>query len=202
MLELVNASSHSLSQVWIVAGDHFLTAGALAAGARLEQRLPRPGQDNQLSTYKFLRRHGVEFQTVVEASSGMSVPRVHTIDPAEMIRKLEAKVRASGKVKILLGAAAKRLVRNEKTGRVEGVVVEQDGKTFTILGSHGVLLASGGFTRNRELVHQFVPHYDNAVFISGEGNERGSAPKVTVTNASSIRPMAIVDSIQPIELGP
>lgn len=135
-----------------------------------DEAIVRAYVDNQLSTYKFLRRHGVEFQTIIEASSGMSVPRVHTVDPAEMIRKLEAKVRASGKVKILLGAAAKRLVRNEKTGRVEGVVVEHEGKTFTVNGTHGVLLASGGFTRNRELVHQFVPHYDNAVFISGEGN--------------------------------
>jgi fumarate reductase flavoprotein subunit len=33
-----------------------------------------------------------------------------------------------------------------------------------------VVLASGGFGRNPELVHRFAPLYDNAVFICGEGN--------------------------------
>jgi fumarate reductase flavoprotein subunit len=33
-----------------------------------------------------------------------------------------------------------------------------------------VLLASGGFCRNAELVHQWAPLYDNAVFVGGDGN--------------------------------
>ena len=47
-----------------------------------------------------------------------------------------------------------------------------------------------------------APAIEIGVPMSGEGSERGSAPKVTVTNASSISPIAIVDSIQPTEEGP
>lgn len=126
--------------------------------------------DNQLSTYNWLRDHGVEFSPALETSSGMSVPRLHTVDPAEMIRRLEAICRASGKVEIILNAAAKRLLRNPETGRVDTVVFEKDGKECTATATDGVLLATGGFALNRELVHQFVPLYDNAVFVSGPGN--------------------------------
>lgn len=135
-----------------------------------DEAIVRAYVQNQLSTYKWLRKHGVEFSPAIEASSGMSVPRVHTVDPADMIRHLEARCRASGKVQVITGASAKRLVRNEHTGRVEAVLVEKDGTQFKASGREGILLASGGFTRNRELVHEFVPQYDNAVFVSGEGN--------------------------------
>lgn len=41
---------------------------------------------------------------------------------------------------------------------------------ITILARRGVLLASGGFGRNAELVHHYAPQYDNAVFVCGDGN--------------------------------
>ena len=47
-----------------------------------------------------------------------------------------------------------------------------------------------------------APAIEIGVSMSGDGSERGSAPKVMVTNASSIRPIAIVDSIQPTDDGP
>jgi succinate dehydrogenase/fumarate reductase flavoprotein subunit len=50
------------------------------------------------------------------------------------------------------------------------VLAEKDGARFKVSGSDGIILASGGFGRNRELVHRFVPEYDNAVFVGGEGN--------------------------------
>lgn len=59
---------------------------------------------NQLATYKWLRKHGLEFSPDIEASSGMSFPRGHTVDPADMVRRLKAKCRASGRA----GAAEHR----------------------------------------------------------------------------------------------
>ena len=153
-----------------------------------DESVVRAYVDNQRSTYEWLRGHGVRFSPAIEASSGMSVPRVHTVDPAEMIRCLEAKCRETGKVRILMSTAAKRLLRDEQTGRVEGVLVEKDGKEFKVLARDGVLLGSGGFTRNREMVHQFVPLYDNAVFVSGEGNV-GDGLKMAWALGASFRDM-------------
>ncbi|HEY9280931.1 MAG TPA: flavocytochrome c [Eoetvoesiella sp.] len=126
--------------------------------------------DNQLDTYEWLKQAGVQFGKNMEASSGQSVPRVHNVDPADMVRALAARAKETGKVQLLTGAAAQRLIHNPESNRVEGVTVLQDGKPFSIYGQHGVLLASGGFCRNAELVHRYAPQYDDAVFIGGEGN--------------------------------
>jgi fumarate reductase flavoprotein subunit len=134
------------------------------------EELVRAYADNQLQTYEWLTSHGVVFLPVIEAASGQSVPRVHNVDPADCVRQLAAAARASGKVTVLTSTAAQRLVRDATSGRVEGVVVERKGETSTVFGACGVILASGGFCRNAELVHRFAPEYDNAVFIGGDGN--------------------------------
>jgi len=135
-----------------------------------DEALVRAYVQNQLSTYAWLRRHGVEFSPLIEASSGQSVPRVHTVDPADMVRGLAAHCRASGKVRVITSARAERLLRDERSGRVQAVLAEKDGARFKASASDGIILASGGFARNRELVHRFAPLYDNAVFVGGEGN--------------------------------
>lgn len=135
-----------------------------------DDNLVRTYVDNQLDTYEWLKAAGVRFGATVETSSGQSVPRVHTVDPADMVRALAARTRDTSRVRVLTGAAAQRLLRNAQTGRVEGVTVRQNGNDFTVRGEWGVLLASGGFCRNAELVHRYAPQYDQAVFIGGEGN--------------------------------
>lgn len=126
--------------------------------------------DHQLGTYEWLKAQGVAFSPVIEASSGQSVPRVHTVDPADTVRLLEARCRASGRVTILLGTRALRLLRDSETAPVHGALVSDADGEFSIRARRGVLLASGGFGRNAELVHGFAPHYDNAVFVGGDGN--------------------------------
>jgi fumarate reductase flavoprotein subunit len=124
---------------------------------------------NQLDTYNWLRQHGQQFSPVLEASSGQSVPRVHTVDPADMVRLLASQCRATGRVTLLTDTAAKRLPR-DITGRVTGVLAEREGSAFEVSGARGVVLASGGFSRNPALVRRFAPECEHAVFIGGEGN--------------------------------
>lgn len=126
--------------------------------------------DHQLGTYEWLKQQGVAFSPVIEASSGQSVPRVHTVDPADTVRLLEARCRATGRVTILLGTRALRLLRSSESAPVHGVLASDADGEFSIQASRGVLLASGGFGRNAEMVHRFAPHYDNAVFVGGDGN--------------------------------
>jgi flavocytochrome c len=126
--------------------------------------------DNQLDTYHWLKAAGVAFGPHVEASSGQSVPRVHNVDPADMIRTLAMRLKETGKALVLTSTAAHRLVRDDLTHRVVGATVTQGNRSFTVRGTMGVLLASGGFCRNAELVHKYAPQYDAAVFIGGDGN--------------------------------
>jgi fumarate reductase flavoprotein subunit len=132
--------------------------------------LVRAYVDHQLDTYHWLRGHGLAFSPVMEASSGQSVPRVHTVDPADMVRLLHTRCLATGRVTVNTGWAAQRLLREGSPARVVGCSVESPEGLVRIEARDAVVLASGGFCRNAELVHRFAPHYDNAVFVGGDGN--------------------------------
>ncbi|MFA5677667.1 MAG: FAD-dependent oxidoreductase [Pseudomonas sp.] len=135
-----------------------------------DEALVRAYADNQLATYEWLKQHGVTFQPVIETASGQSVPRVHNVDPADMVRQLQQAALNSGRVEVLHQTRARRLLR-DMGGRVMGVTAEQAGRTLEIHAERGVVLACGGFVHDREMIHRFAPLYDEAVFIGGEGNE-------------------------------
>ncbi|MER1966469.1 flavocytochrome c [Castellaniella sp. GW247-6E4] len=134
-----------------------------------DESLVRIYVDNQLDTYQWLRQSGVQFSKVIDASSGQSVPRAHNVDPADAVRALAKSAKDTNRVRVLMNTRALRLLRDE-TNRVIGVSARQGNDTFKALGKQGVVLASGGFCKNPELVHRFAPQYDAAIFIGGEGN--------------------------------
>lgn len=135
-----------------------------------DEDLVRAYTNNQLATYEWLKQHGVRFQPVIETASGQSVPRVHNVDPADMVRQLQQAALNTGRVELLHQTRARRLLR-DMGGRVIGVTAEQAGRTLEIHAERGVILACGGFVHDREMIHRFAPLYDEAVFIGGEGNE-------------------------------
>jgi fumarate reductase flavoprotein subunit len=138
-------------------------------GLENDESLVRAYTDNQLDTYEWMKARGVTFTPVIETSSGQSVPRVHNLDPADMMRALVAHARSTGAVKVITGARATRLLHDTAEDQVRGVRATQDGEEVTH-SARAVILASGGFTRDPDLVHRFAPQYDNAVFLGGEGN--------------------------------
>lgn len=152
--------------------------------------LVRAYVDHQLDTYEWLKHAGVAFSPVMETSSGQSVPRVHTVDPADTVRALEARAKETGKVKLILNTRALRLVR-DTDGHVTGVSVEQAGEHLIASGRRGVVLASGGFCKNLELVHRYAPQYDEAVFIGGEGNV-GDGLKMALLIGADCRDMIYI----------
>jgi len=135
-----------------------------------DEDLVRAYTNNQLASYEWLKQHGVRFQPVIETASGQSVPRVHNVDPADMVRQLQQAALNTGRVELLHQTRARRLLR-DMGGRVIGVTAEQAGRTLEIHAERGVILACGGFVHDREMIHRFAPLYDEAVFIGGEGNE-------------------------------
>ncbi|MGE0226533.1 MAG: flavocytochrome c [Acetobacteraceae bacterium] len=124
--------------------------------------------DNQLDTYRWLCGQGVQFASRPDASSGQSVPRCHVVDPDAMIGVLAANARRRPNITFVTGVSAKRLLRTGN--RVTGVRVEHDGATMDVTARKAVLLTSGGFTRNAELLKTFVPKQAKAWVSGGEGN--------------------------------
>ena len=138
-------------------------------GGDADEALIAAYAENQLGAYEWLRAHGMEVSPALEASAGQSVPRVHNVDPADLIRLLAARCRATGRVRIETGVAARRLLRSV-SGRVDGVLAERHGAEVELRAPRGVVLASGGFSRDEALVHRFAPECAEAVFLGGEGN--------------------------------
>lgn len=144
---------------------------------------------HQLDTYQWLRRHGVEFSPSLDTSSGQSVPRVHTVDPADMVRVLAAKCRETGRVSVRMSTRALRLVRKDEASPVTGVIAEGPDGRIAIESAHGVVLASGGFNQDGEMVHRFAPQYAEAFFIGGAGNT-GDGLKMAWKLGADLRDMA------------
>lgn len=146
---------------------------------------------HQFETYQWLRAHGVEFSPSIDASSGQSVPRVHTVDPADMVRTLAARCRETGRVRVLMSTRAVRLLAGHENSRVTGLLAEGPDGPLEIQARDGVLLASGGFNRNADMVNQFAPHYAEAVFVGGEGNV-GDGLRMAWKLGADLRDMAYI----------
>ncbi len=155
-----------------------------------DEKLVRVYVDHQLDTYHWMCQHGVSFMPVIETASGQSVPRVHNVDPADTVRQIEAAARATGRVEIMFDTPAQRLLRDDN-GRVVGVTAQHNGEALTFLGRKAVLLTSGGFVHDREMIHRFAPLYDNAVFIGGEGNE-GDGLRMAWALGADVRDMTSI----------
>jgi fumarate reductase flavoprotein subunit len=146
---------------------------------------------HQLDTYAWLKQHGVQFSPSLESSSGQSVPRVHTVDPADMVRLLAARCEATDKVKVHFGTRAIRLLRASETSPVTGVLAQGPDGEIAIESAHGVVLASGGFNQDAELVHRFSPQYAEAVFVGGAGNT-GDGLRMAWKLGADVRDMAYI----------
>ena len=147
--------------------------------------------DHQLETYEWLKANGVEFSDALETASGQSAPRVHNVDPADMVRRLASLCENSGKVTLLRSARAERLLRSSGDARVNGVLISHDGTSREFRATRGVVLTTGGFCRNRELVHRFAPQYDEAFFIGGDGNV-GDGLRMAWALGADFRDMAYI----------
>jgi len=124
--------------------------------------------DNQLATYEWLKKLGVKFVQLTIAS-GMSAPRAHQVVPPDVIKILGDTAKASGAV-LLMQTAASRLILDEKTGRIRGVLVEQRGRKLNFGARKAVVLTSGGFSFNRDLLARFVPPMSKARAMVGLGS--------------------------------
>ena len=111
--------------------------------------------DNQMETYNWLKKIGVKF-TSLSIASGMSVPRAHQVIPSDALKVLTDAVKERGG-QIVMETSGTKLVMDEKTGKIRGVIAERKGKKIAYGARKSVILASGGFSMNRELVAKFVP---------------------------------------------
>ena len=146
---------------------------------------------HQQDTYSWLRDLGVQFSPAIDSSAGQSVPRVHTVDPAQMLAQLAAACRLTGRVQVAPSTRASRLRRDGGTGAVTGVQALGPAGACDIEAENGVLLASGGFSNNINLVRRFAPQVAQAVFVGGEG-ATGDGLRMAWALGADLRDMAFI----------
>lgn len=124
---------------------------------------------HQHETYEFLKALRVHFSPPV-LSSGQSTPRSHQTYMPYLIETLEREYRACDGTALHWDTALTGLIRDE-TGRVVGATVrDKAGAVLRVAARRGVVLASGGFSRNPDLIAQYAPDQANALRIGGAGN--------------------------------
>jgi fumarate reductase flavoprotein subunit len=124
--------------------------------------------DNQLETYEWLKSAGAKFTSIISAG-GSSVPRMHVVDPLQHARLLREIATKAG-AKILDRTPAERLVFDQKSRKIEGILASDSNRSpLTIKANRAVVLATGGYSRNKELLALFTPPMKNTSAISGLG---------------------------------
>lgn len=143
--------------------------------------------DAQLAAYDWLKDAGVSFSPVIEAASGQSVPRVHTVDPADMVRALKSAAVKSGKVEYRPGKTVDSLL-TDGNGHVIGVRTDHG---EVVNASKGVIIASGGFAKNPQMLDHYAPQYAEAVFVAGAGSQ-GDGLRMATALGADLRDMEYV----------
>lgn len=148
--------------------------------------------EHQLGTYYWLKGHGVQFGAP-EASGGQSVPRSHTTSSPQVFAALGEHIAATKNINVMMNTRVERLVRNGADGRVTGVIAGHDGHALTISARHGVIVTSGGFSRNRRLIECFAPLQVDVNTVCGIGCG-GDGLLMTLKLGAGLRDMAYVKS--------
>jgi fumarate reductase flavoprotein subunit len=138
-------------------------------GYKNDEALVRLYVQHQLEACEWLGSLGVMFDKVF-IGSGQSVPRAHSHDPHAA---LNAVVRAAEKngVRTLLSTRVRRLLRPDADGPVTGVLIDTPDGSKQLIADRGVVLATGGFSRNESLLELFAPSQAKAQRMGSDGNQ-------------------------------
>ncbi len=174
------------------------------AGA--DPELARAYADNQLEAYRWLKEEGIKFPGL-GSLPGNSRPRalgLLTIGNmgVKMSQAIENRARRMG-VEILTGHRATRLVTDPTTGKVIGVRVdvEKEKVLKNFKARKAVVIASGGFGRNLEMVAEYAPNMVSCVPVMppshmGDGIKMGMAiGAATKDMGIAVAPSWPVDSV-------
>jgi fumarate reductase flavoprotein subunit len=122
-------------------------------------------------TIDWLEKKGVNFDLVVN-DYALSVIHI----PQNMMASVQdTLIQSAGDlgVKIILNTGGRKILR-DATGKVTGVAADQDGKEI-IIQTKSVIIATGGFGDNRELLRKYCPdYYDEMVLDNWPQHETHS----------------------------
>ena len=143
--------------------EEFYKAGVNAGG---EPELWETYVDRSRWLHEWLREKGIR---PVGDKTWKELQRIHIIEGSNILKTL-AKCAVEEKVEILFDHRAIRLVTQPETKRVLGVKVQTDSKELVFKARKAVVLATGGFLRNKRLVREFGPEWIDCASLAPPGH--------------------------------
>lgn len=122
----------------------------------------------QLAEYAYLRALGITFYDL-QKLFGHTVARCHRADPRLVLQSLHQAAESHDAIQCLFSTPA-ALLERDSDGVVRRVVASRNGQRLRLHAQKGIILASGGFSRARELLTLFQPRLAGAVLAGGAGN--------------------------------
>jgi fumarate reductase flavoprotein subunit len=152
----------------------------------INPQIMRAFLDKTADTICWLEKQGLRFGPITTMYPSMDAPVFHSLGPdtvagAVITRVLRHHCEQMGVQMILNCAAKKLLVNNDR--QIRGVLADLNGEAIS-LRARSVIIATGGYTGNKELLKKYYPAYsDNIAFLgiphTGDGlimaNEIGAA---------------------------
>ena len=134
--------------------------------------LARAYVDNQLYAYRMLKEQGIKFPGVIPFpghTRNRCLGWLSGMGP-KLVKALEDRAIKRG-VEVLLRHRAIRLITDPQTGRVIGLKVSVKDDTKNFKAKRAVILATGGFGRNREMVAEYAPEMVDAIPLMPVGHQ-------------------------------
>ena len=115
--------------------------------------------DNQLATYQWLVSIGAKPDLVLQAPGHKVRRSIKFVGHGAGLCKLLKDTSEARKLDIRHKHRAESLIFDPAKGRVIGVRAKSDGKVANFKAKKGVILTTGGFCRNIDLVKEYGPEY-------------------------------------------
>ncbi|MDB5604619.1 MAG: succinate dehydrogenase/fumarate reductase, flavoprotein subunit [Bradyrhizobium sp.] len=156
-----------------------------ASGGLADRGYFRTLAEKATGTIEWLQTHEVEFITPVYYLSA-GPPRIQPVGGGRAIVERLSDAAKSAGVKVLYESPAIRLVMAE--GHVSGVAIQSDNGVTTTLDADAVILASGGFQGNPEMMGaHFGPAGETIRLISpGTGFDTGDGIRMAVDQGAAV----------------
>ena len=127
--------------------------------AKGDPELWRVFADYQLDTYYWCQKIGMNFGKDLFPPPGHRIKRGIWKKGPEMVRTLEKTAKANKNIDIKYSHRATRLIADPESGRILGLKVKVKDEEQSFKANKAVILGTGGFGRNKELVEEFGPYF-------------------------------------------
>jgi flavocytochrome c len=119
--------------------------------------------DRQEEVYEWLKSIGAEPEQVLLAPGHLRRRSIKFKGHGPALCKVLREETAKKKIDVRYKHRAQKLIVDPDSGRVIGVTAESDGKSLNFKATKAVILTTGGFCQNLEIVKEFGPHYADLV---------------------------------------